>query len=99
MNRQWEQRNSELWASIDELPEEEFLAAMDKLVGELPAGDPVAFFERAAALDSTGHTSRAVPLYEEALKGSCRGSGADGRSSRWPARSGVWAIRRRPSSC
>lgn len=73
MNRQWEQRNSELWASIDALPEEEFLAAMDNLVGELPAGDPVAFFERAAALDSTGHTSRAVPLYEEALKGELPG--------------------------
>jgi tetratricopeptide (TPR) repeat protein len=63
----WEERLSELWASIDELAEEEFLAGMDRLVAEIPADSAVGAFERAAALDSTGHSDRAVPLYREAL--------------------------------
>jgi hypothetical protein len=40
---------------------------MEELVLELPAGSPVGLFERAAALDSTGHSDLAVPLYERAL--------------------------------
>ena len=48
----WEQRLAELWASLDELPED----------------DAVGLFERAAAQDSTGHSDRAVPLYRRALE-------------------------------
>jgi thioredoxin-like negative regulator of GroEL len=64
---QWVQRLGRLWASIDELPAEDFLAAMEKLVGELPEDDPVGLFEHASALDSTGHTELAVERYRRAL--------------------------------
>jgi hypothetical protein len=63
----WDERLSELWASMDELTEEEFLWGMDRLVSELPARSAVGSFERAAALDSVGHSDLAVPLYREAL--------------------------------
>ncbi len=71
----WEARNLALWAALDGYGEQgeagaaRFRAAMDALVAELPPGDPVAAFERAAAWDSTGHSDRAVPLYREALRG------------------------------
>ena len=63
---EWERRLDELWASLDDLEEDEFVARMDALAAELP--DPgVAAFERACARDSTGHSDQAVPLYREAL--------------------------------
>ena len=61
-----EQRLEELWARLDELDEDDFLARMDALAAELPPA--VAAFERASAFDSTGHSDRAVPLYREALE-------------------------------
>lgn len=67
-NADWEQRISALWASIDEHSEEEFLARMEELVAELPEDSAVAVFERAASLDSTGHSDLAVPLYRQALE-------------------------------
>ncbi len=63
----WEQRIAELWAAIDDYDENEFFALIDRLVSELPPGDPIGLFERAAALDSTGHSDLAIPLYEAAL--------------------------------
>jgi tetratricopeptide (TPR) repeat protein len=63
----WVQRLARLWASIDEVPAEDFLAAMEKLVGERPEDDPVGLFEHASALDSTGHTELAVERYRRAL--------------------------------
>jgi Tetratrico peptide repeat len=61
-----ERELAELWESLDELAEDEFLARMDALAAGLP--DPgIAAFERAAARDSTGHSDQAVPLYREAL--------------------------------
>jgi tetratricopeptide (TPR) repeat protein len=72
----WEQRLDDLWASFDDLGEEELVARMDALVSELPPEDPVGLYERASAFDSTGHSDRAVPLYREALQ---RGLGADRR--------------------
>lgn len=65
---EWEQKLSELWASFDEATEEEFLTRMEQLVAELPADNAVAVFEHAGALDSTGHSDLAVPLYRQALK-------------------------------
>jgi hypothetical protein len=56
----FEARLAALWASLDELPEDEFVARIDALVSELPAGNAVASFERAAAQDSTGHPDLAV---------------------------------------
>lgn len=64
----WERRLTDLWASLEGSSEETFLSSMDNLCAELPAGDPVGVFERASALDSTGHSDMAVPLYREALE-------------------------------
>ena len=63
----WEQRLADLWASLDDYSEQAFLHEMNLLVGELPANSAVAAFERAGALDSTGHSDLAVPLYRSAL--------------------------------
>ncbi len=81
MTDDWQRRVDEAWASFDgsgqaltgaaptsyAAAEEEFLALIDRLAAELPAGDPRAAFERAGAYDSTGHSDLAVPLYREAL--------------------------------
>ena len=68
MSSDWEERVSALWASIDDHGEKEFLEAMDQLVAELPDDSGVGAFERASALDSTGHSDLAVPLYRQALE-------------------------------
>jgi hypothetical protein len=65
---EWEKRVSDLWASIDDYSEEEFLTRMEQLVAELPADSAVAVFERASSFDSTGHSDLAVPLYRQALE-------------------------------
>jgi tetratricopeptide repeat protein len=63
----WEQRLAELWTTLEDRPEEEFVAAIDELTAELPDDDGAAPFERAAARDSTGHSDLAIPLYRQAL--------------------------------
>ncbi len=63
----WEQRVADAWASIDRRSEEEFLALIEDLAAELPPDSARGLFERAAALDSTGHADLAVPLYRQAL--------------------------------
>ncbi len=63
----WEGRLAELWDGLDAMDELEFLAGIDRLTAELPAGSGVSAFERAAGFDSTGHSDRAVPLYRQAL--------------------------------
>ena len=68
MAMNWEQRLAALWSAIDDYREEDFLAAMDALVAELPTGSAVAAYERGLALDSTGHSDRAIPLYRAALE-------------------------------
>ncbi|MBB5872759.1 tetratricopeptide (TPR) repeat protein [Allocatelliglobosispora scoriae] len=65
----YEQRSAGLWATLDDHDEESFLAAIEDLVTELPAGSPLAAFERGCAQDSHGHSDRAVPLYRQALAG------------------------------
>jgi hypothetical protein len=69
----WEQRVAALWATIDEHDEVEFLTLVEKLVEELPPDAPEGYFERACALDSTGHSDLAVPLYQQALAGGVTG--------------------------
>jgi len=64
----WEARLAQLWASLDELDEQEFLRRMEALAAERSPDDPVALFERASAQDSTGHSDRAVPGYRRALE-------------------------------
>jgi tetratricopeptide (TPR) repeat protein len=68
----WERRVEELWASLDDRSED-FLAAMEELVGERSPDDPAALFERASAFDSTGHPDRAVACYRQALAGGLSG--------------------------
>jgi tetratricopeptide (TPR) repeat protein len=75
-SEEWEQRLADLWASSDELDEEDLRMRMEALVAELPEGDAVALYERGSAFDSTGHSDRAVALYREALE---RGLGPDRR--------------------
>jgi tetratricopeptide (TPR) repeat protein len=65
---EWEQRLADLWASLEDLGEEEFLKRMEQLVAERPDDDAVGIFERAGSLDSTGHSDQAVPLYRRALE-------------------------------
>jgi tetratricopeptide (TPR) repeat protein len=65
---EWEQRVADLWASFDDYSEDEFLARMEALVGELPADSARGAFERASAFDSTGHPDQAVSTYRRALE-------------------------------
>ena len=71
---EWEGRAAQLWAEIDRYGEAEFVSRMDALVAELPAGSPLALFERASAFDSTGHPDQALPLYQAALDAGLEGS-------------------------
>ncbi len=64
----WEKRIAELWAVIDHHDRDEFVALIEGLAAELPAGNAIGLFERAAANDSTGRPDLAVPLYEAALE-------------------------------
>lgn len=64
---EWESRVADAWASMPDRDEAEFRTLIEKLVEELPPGDPDGLFERGAALDSTGHSDLAVPLYRQAL--------------------------------
>jgi len=66
-NTDWEQRVADAWASIDQYSETEFLTLIERLAAELPPDRGIAAFERAASLDSTGHSDLAVPLYRQAL--------------------------------
>jgi tetratricopeptide (TPR) repeat protein len=63
----WEQRLAAAWDELDALDEAAFRARIEALAAELPADSAAAAFERAAALDSTGHPDAAVPLYRDAL--------------------------------
>ena len=68
MTSEWEQRLADLWASVDDHDEDEFLRRMDALVAELPAQSAVGLYELASAQDSTGYSDLAVPLYRQALE-------------------------------
>lgn len=64
----WEQRVAALWAAMDGLDEQDFLARMKVLVEERPADDPAALYEYGGAHDSTGNPDAAVALYRRALQ-------------------------------
>ena len=68
----WERRLETLWASIDDRDGDEFVAAMEDLVAELPPDDAVGPFEQASAFDSAGHPDLAVARYRQALDGELR---------------------------
>ena len=64
---EWEQRIAELWAAMDDHDPADFLARVQALTAELPAGNAIALFELASAHDSTGRPRQAAPLYRQAL--------------------------------
>ncbi|MET9495489.1 tetratricopeptide repeat protein [Streptomyces sp. NPDC006552] len=69
----FEERIAAAWDTFDghgdtEAAGAEFRALIDTVVAGLPDSSPVGPFERACAFDSTGHSDRAVPLYQEALR-------------------------------
>ena len=47
MSAEWEERLADLWAALDELDEEAFLARIDALTAERGDDDAIALFERA----------------------------------------------------
>ncbi len=63
----WQHRVDTVWASADELGDDEVVRRIDALASELPADDPIALFERAGARDSAGREAEAEALYREAL--------------------------------
>ena len=69
----WERRSAELWKAIEDYDEAAFLARVEALAAELPAGSAVGLFERGCAQDSTGHPDRAVPLYRAAIDAGLEG--------------------------
>jgi hypothetical protein len=68
VSAEWEERLADLWAALDELADEDFLARIDALTAERGDDDAIALFERGAARDSTGQSDLAVPLYRRALE-------------------------------
>ncbi|NUS69153.1 MAG: tetratricopeptide repeat protein [Ensifer adhaerens] len=69
----WERRLAELWATFDVAGSETFIARIDALAAELPAGHAIGLFERASAQDSTDHEMKAEPLYRQALENGLEG--------------------------
>ena len=63
----WEDQLASIWASIDDVEPNEFLAAIDAHLSDLPVGSAIGAFEAAASRDSTGHSDQAVPFYRYAL--------------------------------
>jgi tetratricopeptide (TPR) repeat protein len=66
-SEEWEQRVSDLWAAISDYDADAFINKMAELTAELSNDNPVGLFEQASAYDSTGHSDKAVPLYEKAI--------------------------------
>ncbi|MEV0647988.1 tetratricopeptide repeat protein [Phytomonospora sp. NPDC050363] len=64
---EWETRNDELWAAIDDHDPADFRRLIADHAAVLGDDHPVSLFERACAWDSTGHSDKAVPLYDRAL--------------------------------
>ena len=67
MEDDWEVRLAAQWKLVDSTSPEEFVAAIDALAAERPAGDAAALFERASARDTVGLESGAKNFYRAAL--------------------------------
>ena len=65
----WERRVAEVWDTAADREEAEVVAAIAALAAQRPAGDVVALFEHASALDYAGREAEAEPLYRAALAG------------------------------
>jgi tetratricopeptide (TPR) repeat protein len=69
----WQHEVAALWVRFDDYTEDEFLAAMERLVAQRPADDPVALYEHGSAYDSIGREEPAVAKYRRALAGGLPG--------------------------
>lgn len=69
----WEERLAALWAELDALEAQTFIARMDAMAGELPPNAAIGLFERGGARDSCGFTELAIPLYKAALENGLTG--------------------------
>ena len=69
----WEARLAAAWQSLGTASAPDFVRTIDGLADELPSGHAVGLFERGSAQDSTGHSDRAVPLYQAALAAGLHG--------------------------
>jgi len=72
-NDHWEERLAALWATLDTLQVQDFIAGIDAMAAELPQGAAVGLFERGAARDSCGFPQLAIPLYQAALEAGLTG--------------------------
>lgn len=63
----WRQRVDAVWAAADQAGEAATVEAIEALVAERAAADPVALFEAAGARDFAGREAEAEPLYRSAL--------------------------------
>lgn len=63
----WSTRVAALWTTIDDVPRESFVAAMQALVDERPDDDAVAHYELGSAFDSTGYEAEAAVAYARAF--------------------------------
>ncbi len=64
---EWRERVARVWAGVDDRPDDEVTSAIERLVAERPAEDPVAVFELAGVRDYVGREADAEPLYRRAL--------------------------------
>jgi tetratricopeptide (TPR) repeat protein len=64
----WVARVAAVWADAGSRPEPEVEAAIESLVAERPADDPLAVFELAGVRDFVGRELEAEPLYRRALE-------------------------------
>ena len=69
----WEDRLAKAWASLDACEPADFVARIDGLAAELPAGHAIGLFEQAAARDSTGEPGEALARYRQALEAGLEG--------------------------
>jgi tetratricopeptide (TPR) repeat protein len=66
----WETQVADAWESFDQYEgrEDDFRGLIEVLARQAPEDTGIGDFERACAWDSTGHSGKAVPLYESALE-------------------------------
>ena len=72
-NDNWEERLAALWAELDTLEAQIFIARIDAMAAELPPDAAIGMFERGGARDSCGFTELAIPLYKAALENGLTG--------------------------
>ncbi len=65
----WSGRVAAVYASAGSLTEQEIESAIEALVAERPADDPLALYELAGVRDYVGREAEAEPLYRRALDG------------------------------